>query len=183
LYLWLALEIALLARDRVRGKGSAERDRGSRLVNFLLIVVAVIGAQVVANAFKDGLRLPGSHAAAGYAAAGLAIMWLGLLVRVWAILVLGRAFRTTVEVDAGQQVVQHGPYRWVRHPSYTGLLLLAVGSGLAWDNWISLALTLVLPISALAWRISVEERVLTEVLGPPYASYRARTKRLLPGVW
>ncbi|MFL6122478.1 methyltransferase family protein, partial [Actinophytocola sp.] len=145
----------------------------------------VVGAEVVATAFhpEDGLRLPGPRDAEGYLIAGVVTMWLGLLLRLWAILVLGRAFRTTVEVDAGQQVTRHGPYRWVRHPSYTGLLLLAVGSGLAWDNWISLVLTLVLPVLALAWRISVEERVLVEVLGPPYESYRARTKRLLPGLW
>lgn len=184
-YLWVALEIVLLVRDRVRGKGSAERDRGSRLINFLLVVAAVLGAEVVATAVDpDGaLRLPGPPGAVGYPIAGVVVMWLGLGLRLWAILVLGRAFRTTVEVDAGQRVVRHGPYRWVRHPSYTGLLLLAVGTGIAWDNWVSLALTLVLPVLALTWRIAVEERVLVEVLGPPYESYRASTKRLVPGLW
>ena len=52
--------------------------------------------------------------------AGPIVMWTGLVVRIWAIVVLGQSFRTTVEVDTGQKVVESGPYRWVRHPSYTG---------------------------------------------------------------
>lgn len=184
-YLWLTLEIVLLVRDRVRGKGSTEHDRGTRLINFLLVILAVAGAEVVGNVFRDDdlLRLPGSGDTTGYAIAGLAVMWAGLVIRVWAIVVLGQAFRMTVEVHAGQRIVRHGPYRWVRHPSYTGLLLLAIGIGVAMDDWISLALTLVLPIAALSWRIAVEERVLIDLLGPPYQAYRTHTKRLVPGLW
>lgn len=180
-YLWFALEIALLVRDRVRGMGSVDRDRGTRFVTFLVVVVAVAGAQVVGAAFRHSgtLSLPGS----GYGVAGLVVMWVGLVLRVWAILALGQSFRTTVEVWEGQQVVRRGPYRWVRHPSYTGLLLLAIGVGIAMDDWVSLALTVVLPITAVLWRISVEERELVHVLGGPYESYRAQTKRLVPGLW
>ena len=115
--------------------------------------------------------------------AGLVIIWLGLAIRVWAIVVLGRAFRTTVEVDADQAVVSRGPYRWVRHPSYTGLLLIAAGFGLAFSNWPGLAICLVLPAAAMLRRIQVEESELTRVLGDPYRAYRDRTKRLIPGVW
>jgi len=69
----------------------------------------------------------------------LIVMWLGLAIRIWAIAVLGNAFRTTVEVDPGQRVVSTGPYEWVRHPSYTGLLLIVSGFGLAEGNWLALA--------------------------------------------
>ena len=58
-------------------------------------------------------------------------MWLGLALRVWAIATLGGAFRTTVEVEPGQTVVSSGPYVWVRHPSYAGLLLIVAGFGAA----------------------------------------------------
>jgi protein-S-isoprenylcysteine O-methyltransferase Ste14 len=97
--------------------------------------------------------------------------------------VLGRAFRTTVEVERGQEVVTRGPYRWVRHPSYSGVLLLAAGYGLAAGNWLSLLLTIVLPLVSVLLRITVEEQALVRMLGRPYERYRAATKRLVPGIW
>ena len=125
-----------------------------------------------------------SRATAGaYRVAGLIVMWSGLAIRVWAIAALGRAFRTTVEVDPGQTVVSTGPYRWVRHPSYSGLLLIVTGFGLASGNWLTLIACVVLPLSALLRRINVEEAELTRVLGDRYRAYEAQTKRLVPGVW
>ena len=110
-------------------------------------------------------------------------MWIGLIIRIWAIVVLGRSFRMTVEVDAGQQVTDRGPYRWVRHPSYSGILLLLAGLGLAYGNWAALAILLVLPAGVLIHRIFVEEAVLAEVMGRPYSEYMTHTKRLVPGLW
>jgi protein-S-isoprenylcysteine O-methyltransferase Ste14 len=110
-------------------------------------------------------------------------MWLGLAIRVWAVAALGRAFRTTVEVDPDQAVVTSGPYRWVRHPSYTGLLLIVAGVGLAAGNWLALAGCVALPLPAVVRRIRVEEAELSRVLGEPYRAYARRTKRLIPGLW
>jgi protein-S-isoprenylcysteine O-methyltransferase Ste14 len=110
-------------------------------------------------------------------------MWLSLAVRMWAIGTLGGAFRTTVEVDPGQAVITTGPYRWVRHPSYTGLLLVVAGFGLAAGTWLSLAACLVVPLPAILWRIRVEEDELNRVLGDDYREYAATTARLVPRVW
>lgn len=84
-----------------------------------------------------------------------------------------------MEVDPGQAVVDRGPYRWVRHPSCTGTLVISAGVGLTLGNWLSLAI-IMLPLAAMLRRISVEETALTEILGQPY---QARTKRLVPGLW
>ena len=110
-------------------------------------------------------------------------MWLGLALRVWAIATLREIFRTTVEVEPGQTVVSTGPYRWVRHPSYTGLLLIVAGFGLAAGDWLSLAVCVALPLPALAWRIHVEEAELNRVLGRAYATYQSHTARLIPRLW
>ena len=111
------------------------------------------------------------------------VMWLGLAIRAWAIATLGGAFRTTVEVDPGQVVVSTGPYRWVRHPSYAGLLMILAGFGLSLGNWLASAICLVLTLPAVLWRIAVEEAELTRVLGDSYRRYQMRTKRLIPGLW
>jgi protein-S-isoprenylcysteine O-methyltransferase Ste14 len=184
-FVWLALEVALLARDRQRGTGGTGRDRGTRALNFALIVIAFLVADALTAVIgkHSPLRIPGAGADGWPIIAGLVIVWLGLVIRVWSVVVLGRSFRTTVEVDAAQPVVSRGPYRWVRHPSYTGLLLTAAGFGLAFSTWPGLVLCLVLPAVAILRRIGVEETELTRVLGDPYRDYRDHTKRLIPGVW
>jgi protein-S-isoprenylcysteine O-methyltransferase Ste14 len=183
--LWLAFELTLLARDRQRGTGGTARDRGTRAVNFALIVIAIVVADVLTGVIgkHSPLRIPGAGADGWPIITGLVIVWLGLVIRVWSVVVLGRSFRTTVEVDAAQPVVSRGPYRWVRHPSYTGLLLIAAGYGLALSTWPGLVLCLVLPAIAIQRRIGVEEAELTRVLGGPYRDYQDHTKRLIPGVW
>ena len=177
---WLVVEATLLLRDRVRGKGSTARDQGTRR----LFVVGWLAAFVLATAAADAIGShPGWALGRGHLPAGLALMWLGLVVRVWAVLTLGASFRTTVEVDAGQPLVDNGPYRWVRHPSYTGILVIAIGYGLVLGNWLSLAVLIVIPLATMLRRIGVEEAAMIEVIGPPYLDYQRRTKRLVPGLW
>lgn len=160
---WLALEAGLVIRDRVRGKGGAARDRGTFWLNIVIITAAVVAAGRLTGVLSNSAAW--RFGSAGLTVAGLLVMWAGLAVRIWAIVVLGRSFRMTVEVDTGQKVVDGGPYRWVRHPSYTGILLLMTGLSLVYGNWPALAITLVLPAGVLIHRIFVGEAVLTEVMG------------------
>jgi protein-S-isoprenylcysteine O-methyltransferase Ste14 len=168
---WAVLELGLRVRERLQGRGGASRDRATRVLIGVTLGVAIALAVVTASR------------SAAPRIAGLIVMWLGLAIRVWAIAALGRAFRTTVEVDPGQAVVSTGPYRWVRHPSYSGLLLIVIGCGLAAGSWLALTVCAVLPLPALLWRIHVEEAELTLVLGDRYRAYCAQTKRLIPGIW
>jgi len=183
-WFWVVLEVGLRTRDRVRGKGTTGSDRGTRMFIGITIIGATVVAQVAATTLRGhtSLRL-GSGTGGWQVSAGLVMMWLGLAVRIWAVVVLGGAFRTTVEVDPDQQLVDWGPYRWIRHPSYTGLVLASAGFGLALGNWLSLAVALLVPLGGLARRIQVEEQVLVFSMGPSYAAYRKRTKRLIPGIW
>jgi protein-S-isoprenylcysteine O-methyltransferase Ste14 len=182
---WLVLELVLILRDRARDKGSTAHDRGTRALNFGLVAVAIVAADVLPAVIgkHSPLWIPGAESGGWPVVPGLILAWLGLSLRVWAIVVLGRSFRTTVEVDAEQKVVTRGPYRWVRHPSYTGLLFIAAGLGLAGGTWPGLAICLVLPTAAMLRRIHVEETALTRVLGDPYRTYQNHTKRLIPGLW
>ena len=114
---------------------------------------------------------------------GLAVFALGIAYRIWAVRTLGRFFRYTVVVDADHRVVEDGPYRLVRHPSYTGLLMAALGTGIALANWLSIAACLVPALIGFSIRLLHEERVLASELGEPYRTYMRRTRRLVPGVW
>jgi len=111
---------------------------------------------------------------------GIAFMLAGVALRFYAMSVLGRFFTYYVAVHTEQTVVEVGPYRYVRHPSYTGALMIFVGLGLALGNWAGLLALLVCVGIAYAYRISVEESVLAAALGEPYQKYMRRTRRLVP---
>jgi protein-S-isoprenylcysteine O-methyltransferase Ste14 len=97
--------------------------------------------------------------------------------------VLGRFFTVTVEVGADHELVEGGPYSLLRHPSYTGMLVVYLGIGVALDSWLSVAAAVLFPTAAVVYRIAHEERLLRGALGSRYDGYAGRTKRLLPGIW
>ena len=174
---WALLELGVRVRETLHGKGGRHRDRGTRI-----LVALTLGAAIVtAVAAPSTQSLP---TLAPLPAAGIVAIWLGLALRAWAIAALGSDFRTTVEVEPGQAVVSTGPYRWVRHPSYTGLLLIATGLAVARSAWVSLAVCVFLLLPALIRRVHVEEAELDHVLGDAYRSYQSSTRaRLIPHFW
>jgi protein-S-isoprenylcysteine O-methyltransferase Ste14 len=149
----------------------------------LLVVAVVVGlggafalaANLQAAAIGDGRRL--------FFVAGLVLASAGIALRQWAVAVLGPFFTVDVRVQTGQTVIDRGPYRWVRHPSYTGLIMVFAGLGLALGNWAALAAAAVVPTAALLVRIRLEERALLDALGDDYRRYAEGRRRLIPGVW
>jgi protein-S-isoprenylcysteine O-methyltransferase Ste14 len=163
-----------------RTSGSAPEDRGTkRLIVGSAAAALLLG--VLAARRVPSLELPGTGW--GWFALGLALVWAGFGLRIWAIATLGRFFRRIVVVQEEHVVVRTGPYRLIRHPAYTGNLVMYAGLGLALVNLLSLAVLIVLPVAGHLPRIRVEEAELTRGLGEPYRLYAAETSRLVPGVW
>lgn len=161
-------------------RGGTRLDRGSF---YVVIVTAVLGF-VAAFAFASGVPSAGITTARWpIFIAGLVIVILGITFRQWAVLALGQFFTVQVRVRSDQTVVDTGPYRWVRHPSYTGIMTSFVGIGVALENWLSLAALLVIPTIGLVVRIRVEERVLLDALGEPYRQFSVSRARLIPKLW
>lgn len=115
--------------------------------------------------------------------AGIVLIVIGIGLRAWSIATLGRFFQYRIEVQAGHQVITDGPYRYVRHPSYSGLALALIGIALASGDVLSLVAVVLLGGAGLAVRIRAEERQLTEALGASYERFAAERNRLVPGVW
>jgi len=107
----------------------------------------------------------------------------GIGLRAWSIATLGRFFQYRIEVQAGHRVITDGPYRCVRHPSYSGLALVLAGIALATGDVLSLVAVAILGGAGLAVRIRAEERQLTEALGAQYERFAAQRKRLVPRIW
>ena len=114
---------------------------------------------------------------------GCILFLAGLALRWYSIGYLGRYFTVDVSIAAEHKLVDSGPYRYIRHPTYTGALLAFVGLGFCFGNWLT-TLFLTLPImAAFLWRIRIEERALLDALGKNYRAYMKRTKRLIPRVY
>ena len=111
---------------------------------------------------------------------GIGLMLAGVAFRWWAIATLGKFFTFDVAIQSSQKVVDSGPYRYLRHPSYTGALMTQVGIGLALGNWAGLLALMVCMAIAYWYRITVEERALLAALGEPYKQYMQRTHRIIP---
>jgi protein-S-isoprenylcysteine O-methyltransferase Ste14 len=175
-FVWFASEIigaALIPALRARGSARVRRDRGSRA----LILLTVGGSLIIALYFgyarlgqlPDWLFYP-----------GIILMLLGIAIRQWAIAVLGRFFSLNVQVVEDHRVVDKGPYRLIRHPAYTGLLITFIGISLAVQSLGALLVLLAVFTVSFGYRIRVEEKTLLSELGEPYANYMKRTKRLIP---
>ena len=178
--IWIAFEIWLVVRDNSRGKGKTAIDKGTRYFNFIAITAGITAAAIL-NGFSK-FFFPGGRTNIVFFI-GITIMLMGMTLRFWSVVTLGAAFRTTVETHRDQKVVSHGPYKLVRHPSYSGWILICCGYGIALQNWLSLLIAVILPLVALLYRIHLEEAALTSAFGSEYIEYQKRTKKLVPWVW
>ena len=172
---WLASEAFVFVRHvTVAGDRRQDRLSGPALLGSLLVAVWL------------GTYMARAQPSAAITSARQLVFGLGLLLAVggiatrwYAITTLGRFFTMRVITTADQTVVETGPYKLVRHPSYTGALLTVLGVLLCSTNWVTLA-CFVLALPGFAYRIRVEEQALVGALGEPYAAYMRRTKRLVP---
>ena len=170
---------ALLARRAARS-GDSIQDRGTALAIYALQLIAVSLGVFFALSYP-ATAIPGNRWIP--LLAGLALMVVGMAFRVWAILTLGPLFTRQVMVRRDHRVVVDGPYRWLRHPSYSGGLLALFGLGLTLGNWLAAAVLLILPLAAYLWRIRVEEEVLRASLGRQYVEFARTRRRLVPWLW
>lgn len=111
---------------------------------------------------------------------GVAVGVLGICLRLWAVLILRERYTRTLLIHGEHPIARNGPYRWVRHPGYLGSLFCLNGVALASGNYAALVASLLATWWAYAYRIRVEDEMLTNALGPAYIEYRQMTGALLP---
>ncbi len=177
--LWIAAEIRL-ARNSAKHPGQAiDSDKGSRKWLWLSVITGV----GLALSFKT-LALAPIRIEYGFRQwLALAFFLLGLGLRFWAVHTLGEFFSTHVLIQHQHQLIMHGPYRWIRHPTYSGLLIALAGAGLAMGDMLALLLIILLPFIAFTERISNEETAMIQAFGHEYRVYRETTYKLFPGIY
>lgn len=178
-WIWVVSEVAILLLTRTRAKAGRVEDRGS----LLLLWVVIVGSLVVSGWIAATHRptIPGG--ALQVKALSSALLTSGLAVRWAAIASLGRSFSANVAIRPEQALHQTGFFRFVRHPSYSGLLLIFAAIGVHTRIWAALLVMLVPMAAALLYRIHVEEATLRGAFGEAYERYSKRSKRLIPGVY
>jgi len=154
-------------------------DRGNRWIFAPLAVIGVLSAYL--PAYTDRLDV--------WTIDGDATRWLGLalftvggVLRIWPVFVLGRRFSGLVAIQPGHTLVTSGIYGIIRHPSYLGLLVGALGWSLAFRSVVGVLL-MVLTVPVILSRIRAEEALLHTQFGAEYDAFRARTSRLIPGIY
>ena len=178
-YGWTASEIYIAVATRTRKGGGKRSDRGSMAVLWLTIVASITAAEWIGGAATPNM-FGGAH---WLRIAAVVIMITGIVVRWTAIVSLGKAFSANVAIRDSQTVYRNGLYKFVRHPSYSGMVLVFVAIALHERNWLAAAVVIILPTLALLYRIHVEEAALREAFGEQYSSYCNTTKRLIPGIY
>jgi protein-S-isoprenylcysteine O-methyltransferase len=172
-------ELLLTVTKRSRSRTGMKQDRSTLRVLWIVIMISIGAGVFIAGNWRAG-ALPYGRAVA---VAGVGLFAAGLVFRWWAIITLGRFFTVDVTIEKDHELVERGPFRFVRHPSYTGVLVAFVGFALTLRNWGAILVVLVPIFAAFIRRMNVEEEALSQALGERYVDYMRRTKRLVPFVY
>lgn len=165
-------------QQALRGRRGSSSNVGKEIV-FRLIFVAGIFTLPLCLRFVPEADLGGWPVFA----IGAVVGWLGTFLRWWSFATLGPLFTMVVKATADQPIVDRGPYRWVRHPSYSGLVVALLGIGLMLGNWAGLVSSVVVILAAIVYRIRGEERALIAARGAAYLDYAQGRARLFPFIW
>lgn len=172
--------LALLSDEIVprlaRGRGISfgqGRDRGSFILIYLSSLIGLAGG--VYFRYQNIGVVPAWIQ-------GLALVFLaaGTVIREWAIALLGVYFSRTVKIEQEHRLITSGPYRWFRHPAYTGMLIMYFSIVLGLGTWVGALFMFIVLLFPTLYRIRVEESVLLETFGDEYRAYMRGTWRLFP---
>ena len=177
-YLWTFVPEFGIVRRAQRSVSSTDSKSFQVIMGGLF--VALLAAFVLAC--TPYLRFAGTHRVVAFWV-GTAMMVSGSLLRRHCWRMLGTSFTGDVQARPDQEVVTRGAYSKLRHPSYTGAILINTGMGIALGTWAGALLLLVASFAVYGYRISVEERALLAAIGEPYREFMSTRKRLIPFVY
>jgi protein-S-isoprenylcysteine O-methyltransferase len=177
LTLWVTLESYLEYFYRSPTNATKKDGGSSKKFNLIIFLSISIWVCMAATGFKHS-----PHVSMYMPTIGCLLLAAGLSLRLYAITTLRKFFTVDLAIQSEHKLIKHGPYRMIRHPSYTGAILCFSGLSLSFGYWAS-AIIIVFPVfSVYIWRIIKEERILMDAFGAAYKEYCLHTYRLIPGI-
>jgi protein-S-isoprenylcysteine O-methyltransferase len=147
------------------------------------LIIGVSGAGQILSVVEWAYLQGAPQAMDAWTITGVILLAGGTAFRLWAINTLKTNFAVTVQIKQGQQLITSGPYRWLRHPSYTGAWIAMIGAALLMHSYLGLVLMGPGMLLVYMRRIEVEERTLEQAFGQAYSNMKQHTSRLVPRVW
>jgi len=174
-----ASELCLFIFKRSK-TGLKENNADKRSLLYLWITIPTC---LTLAGFISGYRLGPAITGDAVTKIGLALAIIGFAIRWTAIFALGKFFTVDVEISDQHKLKTQGIYKIVRHPSYLGLILIIAALGLCMQNLVSLAIVVIPIFIAMNYRITVEEKALTDAFGTQYTAYSKKTSKIFPGIY
>ena len=178
--LLLACIIIFMTQPRLNIEEAQNQKATDQNSFFIIFILSLVG--ITAPIIEWAYFNPTVNGLSGLVP-GLIILAVGILLRFWAIRILGRFFTLTVQVAQDHALVKSGPYALIRHPSYFGAFLAFVGSAIILEAWWGLLIAIIAMLIAYSIRIKSEEIMLVSTFGAQYERYQTETKKMIPFVW
>jgi protein-S-isoprenylcysteine O-methyltransferase Ste14 len=175
LIIWLLFEIVFVMGRR----GPLVKVNLNNLVvfvSFFIFIFLAVGLQIL----KIGVL---NEDIVWVAVTGTIVFLFGLILRLAAFITLGMGFRPVVSSARNETVIKKGVYRIIRHPSYTGMILIYTGISLCLLNWVLLLISAAGFSALYIWRVHLEEKVLVSRFGKEYSDYQKKTRKFIPYVY
>ena len=177
LILFFSLESFLRKGKTAQSIDKTESDhKSTKFIGLSFLIILIIS--IILNLLKIG-RFDNNR----IAIAGLVIMVVGLLIRIWSMFTLSKYYTRTLITTKKQEIVRKGPYKIIRHPGYLGTILIWCACGLAMQNKIIFIIATILILIAYLYRIENEEKMLTKQFGEKYSDYKKHSWKLIPLIW
>jgi protein-S-isoprenylcysteine O-methyltransferase Ste14 len=175
---WFLSEILLNRFFRSKRKNAGNPDKHS--LGWIWITIGVGNTLGILSAIYLRFPISGTNMVSY---GGLLFIVAGMAIRFLAIRTLGKFFTVDLSIRGKHKLVDTGLYKTIRHPSYTGSLISFLGFGFSLNNWISLVVIFLPVLTAMLYRISIEEKLLLAQPDLGYETYIKKTKRLIPGIY
>lgn len=177
----LSVVVVLVVPNEGRGYGEGQKliMRQKLTIRFLQIVPVLI---LLISPFFDRHRIGIFNESDAIRVIGIILSLIGFLMMNWSVTILGRQFSVDVTIQENHQLITTGPYKYIRHPRYLGIIVFLTGIPIVFLSWIPLILDLIL-IILLLWRISDEEKLMLQEFQSDWEAYKKRTCALLPFIY
>lgn len=174
----LSLLVVVLVPNEGSAHGKGKRNVKNHWISLLILQIIPLFI-LLATPFSDRFEYAVFKESATIRYAGILVTLSGFILMNWSVIALDRQFSIDITIQENHQLVTHGPYKWIRHPRYLGIIIFLIGIALTFRSWGGIVIAICL-LPVFLWRIRDEEMLMHQEFGDEWISYKKRTAGLIP---